>query len=150
MFGLGGKLPPKVLDMMRATATKQLNIRQSAQELVPRLRRHNLSTMEIENSIQAMKGVEETINSRGGIGIRRAYNQAVNALKKSHQAVGRQVTVQYTRDKALAKRLDDMLSQKQQHDFRGYEHMISAYFEALAQDKDKPDKPEAGENDTGG
>jgi len=137
MFGLGGKLPPKVLDMMRATATKQLNIRQSAQELVLRLRRHNLPTVEIENSIQAMKGVEETINSRSGIGIRTAYNEAVNALKKSHQAVGRQVTMQYTRDKALAKRLGDMLSQKRQHHFRGYEHMISAYFEALAQDKDK-------------
>jgi len=128
--------------MMKATAGKQRNIRQSARELVPRLRRHNLPTMELENSIQGMREVEEAINSRDGIGIRRAYNEAVNALKKSHGAVGSQLAVQYTRDKALAKRLDDMLSQKQRYDFRGYERMIGAYFEALAQDKDKGKKTE--------
>ncbi len=142
MFGAGGKLPPKVLDMMKTTEEKQRNIRQSAQELVPKLKSHNLPTMELEDSIQAMKEVEEAINSLGGIDIRSAYDEAVDTLKKSHGAVGSQLAVQYTRDKALAKRLDDMLSQKQQYDFRGYERMIGAYFEALARDKDKGQKTE--------
>jgi len=137
MFGAGGRLPPKVLDMMRATAEKQLNIRQSAREIVPKLSRHNLPTAELEKSIRAMRKVVEAIDSRSGIGIRSAYDEAVNTLKKSHQAVGKQVAVQYTRDKELAKKLQDMLSQKQQYRFRGYEHMISAYFEALAKEKDK-------------
>ncbi|MFB0525202.1 MAG: hypothetical protein ACETVZ_06640, partial [Phycisphaerae bacterium] len=137
MFGAGGRLPPKVLDMMRATAEKQLNIRQSAREIVPKLSRHNLPTAELEKSIRAMRAVEEAIDSRSGIGIRSAYDEAVNTLKKSHQAVGKQVAVQYTRDKELAKKLEDMLSAKQQYRFRGYEHMISAYFEALAKEKDK-------------
>jgi len=141
MFGVGGRLPPRVLDMMRATAAKQLNIRQSARELVPKLRRHNLPAAELERSIQAMKGVEQAIKSTGGIDIRRAYNEAVNTLKKSHQAVGNQVAIQYTRDKALAEKLQDMLSAKQQYRFKGYEHMISAYFEALAQEKDRGGEP---------
>ncbi|MHC4486170.1 MAG: hypothetical protein ACYS4T_13325 [Planctomycetota bacterium] len=107
--------------------------------------------MELEGSIQAMKEVEEAINSLGGIDIRSAYDEAVDTLKKSHGAVGGQLAVQYTRDKALAKRLEDMLSQKQRYDFRSYERMIGAYFEALAQplggaglaqDKDKGQKTE--------
>ena len=137
MFGVGGKLPPKVLDMMRATEEKQLNIRQSAQELVLKLESHNLPTMELEKSIRAMKGVEESIKSRSGVGIRGAFDEVVGSLKKSHRALGRQIALQYTRDKATDRKLDDMLSRKQQYRFKGYEHMISAYFEALAQGKDR-------------
>ena len=139
MFGPGGRLPAKVLDMMRATAEKQLNICQSAREIVTKLSRHNLPTAELEKSIQEMTAVEEAINNQDGIGIRSAYDEAVNGLKKSHQAVGKQIAVQYTRDKDLAKKLQDMLSAKQQYRFRGYEHMISAYFEALAKQKDRGD-----------
>ncbi|MCH7556919.1 MAG: hypothetical protein IIB56_05610 [Planctomycetes bacterium] len=137
MFGVGGKLPPKVLDMMKATEEKQLNIRQSAQELVLKLESHNLPTMELEKSIRAMKTVEESIKTRSGVGIRGAYDEAVSSLKKSHRALGRQIALQYTRDKATDRKLDDMLSRKQQYRFKGYEHMISAYFEALAQGKDR-------------
>ena len=142
MFGAGGKLPPKVLDMMKTTEEKQRNIRQSAQELVPKLKSHNLPTVELEESIRAMKEVEDAVKSASGIDIRSAYDEAVDGLRKSHGAVGSQLAVQYTQDKALAKRLEDMLSQKQQYDFRGYERMIGAYFEALAQDKDKGQKTE--------
>lgn len=138
MFGVGGKLPPKVLDMMKATEEKQQKIRQSAQELVLKLESHNLPAMELEKSIQAMKGVEESINSGSGIGIRGAYDEVVSSLKKTQGALGRQIALQYTRDKAADRKLDDMLSREQQYRFKGYEHMISAYFEALAQGKDKP------------
>jgi len=142
MFGVGGKLPPKVLDMMKATEEKQQKIRQSAQELVLKLESHNLTTMELEKSIQAMKGVEESINTRSGVDIRGAFDEVVDSLKKSHLALGRQIALQYTRDKATDRKLDDMLSREQQYRFRGYEHMISAYFEALAQGKDKGLKTE--------
>ena len=140
MFGVGGKLPPKVLDMMKATEEKQQNIRQSAQELVLKLESHNLPTMELEKSIRAMKGVEESIKSRSGVGIRGAFDEVVSSLKKSHRALGRQIALQYTLDKTASRKLDDMLSREQQYRFRGYEHMISAYFEALAQGKDKGQK----------
>jgi hypothetical protein len=93
--------------------------------------------MELEKSIRAMKSVEESIKTRSGVGIRGAYDEAVGSLKKSHRALGRQIALQYTRDKATDRKLDDMLSRKQQYRFKGYEHMISAYFEALAQGKDR-------------
>ena len=137
MFGVGGKLPPKVLDMMKATEEKQQKIRQSAQELVLKLESYNLPTMEFEKSIQAMKGVEESIKNLSGVDIRGAFDEVVDSLKKSHRALGRQIALQYNRDKATDRKLDDMLSREQQYRFRGYEHMISAYFEALAQGKDK-------------
>jgi len=98
--------------------------------------------MELEKSIRAMKTVEESIKTRSGVGIRGAYDEAVGSLKKSHRALGRQIALQYTRDKATDRKLDDMLSREQQYRFRGYEHMISAYFEALAQGKDKGQKTE--------
>jgi len=142
MFGVGGKLPPKVLDMMKATEEKQQKIRQSAQELVLKLESYNLPAMELEKSIRAMKGVEESINSGSGIDIRGAFDEVVNSLKKTQGALGRQIALQYTRDKAADNKLDDMLSREQQYRFKGYEHMISAYFEALAQGKDKGQKTE--------
>jgi hypothetical protein len=137
MFGVGGKLPPSVLDKMKATEEKQLNIRQSTEELVLKLESHNLPTMGLKQSIQAMKGVEESIKTRSGVGIRGAYDEVVNSLKKSHRALGRQIALQYSGDNAANKKLNDMLSGQQQNRFKGYEHMISAYFEALAQGKDK-------------
>ncbi len=122
---------------MRATATRQQNVRQAAHELIPKLRQYNLPTSQLEGSARAMAQVEEAIKSRSGIGIRRAYNKTLNALRTSHQAVGKEVARQYTGDKALAKRLQHMLSPQQRQQFKGYEHMISAYFEALAQGKDQ-------------
>ena len=142
MFGQGGKLPGKVLDMMKDTEEKQLNIRQSAQELSLKLENHNLPTMELEKSIQAMKRVEESIKAGDGVGIRNAYDEVVGSLKKSNRALGRQIALQYTRDKATGEKLDDMTGAKQQYRFKGYENMISAYFEVLAQGKDKGQKTE--------
>ena len=132
-FGMGGKLPPRVLDMMRATLQTQQNITQASQDLVTTLKRHNLSTTELETSIQAMKSLEESLKQADGIGIARAYNETVDSLKKSHSAVGNQVAIQYTRDKALARRLQNMIARRPTLSFKGYDHMVSAYFEALAQ-----------------
>ena len=67
-----------------------------------------------------------------GIGIRAAYDQTVDALKKSRGALGTQLAMQSTRDQALAKRLESMASRKQALDFKGYNDMVSAYFEAMA------------------
>jgi len=132
-FGMGGKLPPRVLDMMRATLQTQQNITQASQDLVTTLKRHNLSTTELETSIQAMKSLEESLKQADGIGIARAYNETVDSLRKSHSAVGNQVAIQYTRDKALARRLQNMIARRPTLSFKGYDHMVSAYFEALAQ-----------------
>ena len=137
MFGAGGRLPPKVLDMMKAAKLKQQNVRHRAQQLVPKLRKHNLSTAQLSESIQAMGQVEKSIEKLDGEGIRRSYYQALDSLKKSHTAIGNEVTVQYMRERSMAKRMENVLSTKQQQRFKDYQHMIGAYFEALAEGEGK-------------
>jgi hypothetical protein len=132
MFGAGGRLPAKVLDMMQATTARQLEIRRAAQEIVPKLKSHNLPTAELEQSVTAMKAVEEALSKRDGVGIRAAYVSAVDSLNRSRSAIGKHVVVQRTQDAALARRLEEMQSQGSAHAFKGYEQIISAYFEALA------------------
>ena len=134
-FGTGGKLPPKVLDMMEETLQTQENIRQASEDLVLKLKRHNLSVTELEASIAAMKNLEESLKRGDGIAIRSAYAETVNSLRKSHSAVGRQVAAQYTDDNASGRKLDNMLSRNRKLNFKGYNHMVSAYFEALAKNE---------------
>jgi hypothetical protein len=132
-FGAGGKLPPKVLDMMRATMQTQQEIRQTSENVVTKLKRHNLSTTELEISIRAMRRLEESLRQSDGIAIRNAYSETIDGLKKSHSAVGSQLAIQYTNDNRLSRKLQNILSRKQTLDFKGYNQMVSAYFEALAQ-----------------
>ena len=132
MFGVGGRLPAKVLDMMKTTTARQLEIRRSAQEIVPKLKSHNLPTAELEQSVTAMKAVEDALSKRDGVGVRTAYASAVDSLSRSRSAIGRNVVTQRTQDAALARRLEEMQSQGSAHSFKGYEQIISAYFEALA------------------
>lgn len=131
-FGLGGRLPPKVLDMMRAAAQRQNNIMGAARELAPRLKAHNLPVAELEKSIEAMDRVEKAIGRGDGIAIRRAYDEAVNSLNQSHRAVSKKTRIQYRRDQALTKKLGDKFATDRRARLKGYEHMIAAYFEALA------------------
>jgi hypothetical protein len=131
-FGVGGKLPPKVLEMMKEALQTQQNVRQASQDVVTQLKRYNLSVTNLDASIQAMKKVEESLKRADGIAIRTAFDQTVGALRKSHSAVGTQLALQQTRDQALAKRLENMISRRQALDFKGYNQMVSAYFEALA------------------
>ena len=131
-FGVGGKLPPKVLEMMEEALQTQQNIRQASEDLVLKLKRHNLTVTELEASIEAMKKLEGSLQRGDGIGINRAYADTVDSLKKSHGAVGRQVAAQYADNSASARQLDNMLPRNQKLNFKGYNHMVSAYFEALA------------------
>jgi hypothetical protein len=141
-FGVGGKLPPKVLEMMQATLETQQNIRQASQDLVLKLKRHNLSTTELETSIRAMKIVEDSLKRADGIGITRAYTETVNSLRKSRSTVGRQVAVQYTQEGESGRELENMLPRNRTLNFKGYNHMVSAYFEALAQNAGKVESTE--------
>lgn len=136
-FGVGGKLPPKVLEMMRDAESKQQNTRQAAEQIVTKLRQHNLPTEALEYSVDRMKGVEEALQNRDGVGIRKAYSEAVNSLKKSKYDINRKIAIRYVNSSTSTRQLDNMLTEDQQTDFEGYERIISAYFEALAKNKDK-------------
>jgi hypothetical protein len=131
-FGAGGNLPPKVLDMMRSTMGKQRQIIQFTKDLAPRLKQHNLPSQQLEDSVKSMQGLVDALQKRDGVGIRRSYSAAVNGLKKSHHALGEQIRVQYTSSSAMKRKLDGVLSRERDQRFKDYEHIISAYFEALA------------------
>ena len=111
----------------------QQNIRQASEDLVLKLKRHNLSVTELETSIQAMKNLEGSLKRGDGIAIITAYTETVNSLRKSHSAVGRQIAIQYSNNKASDAKLENMLSRNKKLNFKGYNHMVGAYFEALAQ-----------------
>jgi len=132
-FGVGGKLPPKVLDMMEATLQTQQNIRQASEDLILKLKRYNLSVTELETSIRAMKNVEDSLKRGDGIAINQAYTETVNSLRTSRSAVGRQIAIQYANGKASTSKFENMFSRNQKLNFKGYNHMVGAYFEALAQ-----------------
>ncbi|UCC99160.1 MAG: hypothetical protein JSW66_04595 [Phycisphaerales bacterium] len=135
-FGMGGKLPPKVLDMMEETLQAQQNIRRASQDVVTELKRYNLAVTDLETSIEAMKKVEGALRRTDGIGIKTAYDETVDALKKSRSAVGTQLAMQSTVGQTPATLLENAISRRQTLDFKGYNQMVSAYFEALARARD--------------
>jgi hypothetical protein len=118
--------------MLKTTTARQIEIRRAAQDIAPKLRSHNLPTAELEQSITAMKAVEDALTKKDGVGIHTAYTSAVDSLSRSRGAVGKHVVTQRTQDATLARRLEEMQSQGAAHPFKGYEQIISAYFEALA------------------
>ena len=71
------------------------------------------------------------------MGIRKAYSETVNSLKKSKYDINRKIAIRYVNSSTTTRQLDNMLTDDQQTDFEGYERIISAYFEALAKNKDK-------------
>ncbi len=129
-FGIGGNLPPKILDMMTETLEQQQTVRQASEDLVLKLEQHNLSSTELDQSIQSMRKVEDALKRGDGVGVRSAYSETLDLLKKSKNAVGKQLSVQ-SLDNALAETIEKKLSRGQTLDFKGYNHMIGAYFEAL-------------------
>ena len=132
IFGPGGKLPPAVLQKMRAAAAQQQAITSSARQLIPRLRRHNLSTAELEDAVSKMQALEnELVSPKTGPGLRRVYNQTLDSLQKSQHKIGDQVQTRYI-EKAMGGKRIDLNQQDETTRYKGYERVINAYFEALA------------------
>ena len=140
-FGVAGRLPAKVLDMMTETLERQAEIRRSAQEIVAKLDRHNLPVAELEQSIAGMQSVEEALRAGDGLAVQSDYAETVGTLRRSRRAIGRQVALQHTSDAELARRLEQLQSARDALRFKGYERIISAYFEALAEGNQKGASP---------
>ena len=72
-------------------------------------------------------------------------SRALDGLRQSHQTVAQYLTIQQHSDRDLAYGLKQMRSQNQRDLYKGYEHLIGAYFEALAQTRDAvKDRPGEG------
>jgi hypothetical protein len=93
------------------------------------------SSGELETSVNAMNRVEQAVRKEDGLGVRRAFSQAVSALGAAKDTVQTQVAVRREQDKLPPWVRDQMRVGVQDGVPKGYEEMVAAYYRALAEGK---------------
>ena len=131
--GLRGPTAPGSAQKMRRLAEQQAKIRQQAEALALQLRRYHLSSGALETSVQAMGQLENTARKNDGLGVRRAFSQAVSALGEAKKTVDQQVTVRREQDKLPPWMREEIRTGVQDGIPKGYEEMAGEYFRALAE-----------------
>ncbi len=131
--GLRGPAPPGSSQKMPRLAEQQAKIRQQAEALALQLRRYHLSSGALETSVNAMSQLETTARRNDGLGVRRAFSQAVNALGEAKKTVDQQVTVRREQDKLPPWMREEIRVGVQDGIPKGYEEMTGEYFRALAE-----------------
>jgi hypothetical protein len=131
--GLRGPTPPPSSQPMPRLADQQAKIRQQAEALALQLRRYHLSSGALETSANAMSRLEADARKNDGLGVRRAFNEAVNALGEAKTSVDQQVTVRREQDKLPSWMREEIRTGVEDGIPKGYEEMASEYFRALAE-----------------
>ncbi len=131
--GLRGPAPPDSGQRMPRLADQQAKIRQQAEALALQLRRYHLSGGELETSVNAMSRLEQSARKDDGLGVRRAFSQAVSALGAAKDTVQGQVAVRREQDKLPPWVRDQMRVGLQDGVPKGYEEMVAEYYRALAE-----------------
>jgi hypothetical protein len=131
--GLRGPAPPGSSQKMPRLAEQQAKIRQQAEALALQLRRYHLSSGALETSVNAMSQLETTARKNDGLGVRRAFSQAVSALDEAKKTVDQQVTVRREQDKLPPWMREEIRTGVQDGIPKGYEEMAGEYFRALAE-----------------
>ena len=130
--GLRGPASPPVNQNAPRLADQQAKIRQQAEALALKLRQYKLPSGDLEASVQAMKRVETSLQQRDGLGVRRAFSRAVDALQEARQTIKAESRLTQERTKLPAWMRDEITTGWQDGAPRGYEEMVSEYFRALA------------------
>jgi hypothetical protein len=133
--GLRGPAPPSSNQRLPRLAEQQAQIRQQAESLSLQLRRYHLSSGELESSANAMNRFEQAARKNDGLGVRRAFSQAVNALGAARQTVQSQIAVRREQDKLPPSVREQMRVGAQDGVPKGYEEMVARYYRALAEGK---------------
>jgi len=131
--GLRGPASPPSNQNAPRLADQQAKIRQQAEALALKLRKYKLPTGDLEASVQAMKHVESSLQKHDGLGVRRAFSRAVDALQEARQTVKAESSLTRERTKLPAWMRDEITTGWQDGAPRGYEEMVSEYFKALAE-----------------
>jgi len=131
--GLRGPASPPSNQNAPRLADQQAKIRQQAEALALKLRQYKLPTGDLEASVQAMKRVETSLQQRDGLGVRRAFSRAVDALQEARHTVKAESGLMRERTKLPAWMRDEITTGWQEGVPRGYEEMVSEYFKALAE-----------------
>ena len=135
--GLRGPAAPPSSQAMPRLAQQQAKIRQQAEALALQLRHYHLSSGELETSMNAMQELETAARKNDGLGVRRAFSQAVNALDEAKQTVDRQVTARNEQDKLPPWMREEIRTGVEDGIPTGYEEMAGEYFRALAEGNTK-------------
>ena len=131
--GLRGPTAPASAQKMPRLAEQQAKIRQQAEALALQLRKYHVSSGALETSVQAMNQMEQKARKNDGVGVRRAFSQAVNALGEAKKTVDQQVSVRREQDKLPAWMRAEIRTGVQDGVPKGYEEMTGEYFRALAE-----------------
>jgi hypothetical protein len=133
--GLRGPAPPSSNQKMPRLAQWQTKIRQQAEALALQLRHYHLSSGELETSANAMGRLEQAARKNDGLGVRRAFSQAVNGLGAAKQSAQSQMAVRREQDKLPPWVREQMRVGVQDGVPKGYEEMVAEYYRALAERK---------------
>lgn len=131
--GLRGPAPPPRLDQMQRLAGKQAEIRQAAEKLSLGLRRHALPSGNIEEAVRQMRRVETLAKAGNGAGIRRAFSEAVGAMREQRDVL-REATEVRREHGGLSRQEAEALWSGLQDDVpAGYEDLVAAYYKRMAE-----------------
>jgi hypothetical protein len=131
--GLRGPAPPSSNEQMPRLADQQAKIRQQAEALAIQLRRYQLSGGELETSVNAMTRLEQAARKQDGLGVRRAFSQAVSGLNAARDTLTSQIAVRREHDPLPPSVRDQMRAGIQDGVPKGYEEMVAEYYRALAE-----------------
>ncbi len=134
--GLRGPTPSQDLAAkMPRLADRQAKIRQQAEALALKLRGYHLPTGDLEQSIGDMQRLEEAARNVDGLGVRRSFSRAVDALGDAKKSVRAEVGLHRERAKLPEWMRDEIRTGLQDAVPKGYEEMIGEYFKVLAEQK---------------
>ncbi len=130
--GLRGQAGPQLQQKMPRLADKQAKIRQDAEALALTLRRHHLPTGDLEKSIHAMKALEDAAKKGDGLGVRRGFSHAVDALAESKKTLRAESGLHRERTRLPTWQRDEIRTGLQDGTPAGYEEIVGEYFKVLA------------------
>jgi len=133
--GLRGPNSPQLQQKLPRLADNQAKIRQEAEALALKLRQYKLPTGNLEASITAMRKFEDSARKGDGIGVRRAFSQAVDLLGEAKQSLRQETGLHRERVKLPPWYRDEIKTGLSDGVPRGYEEMVSEYFKTLAEQK---------------
>jgi hypothetical protein len=132
--GLRGPAPPPSNQKMPRLADQQAKIRQQAEALALQLRRYHLSGGELETSVTDMNRLEQAARKQDGLGVRRAFSQAVDALGEAKTTLQGQIAVRREQENKLPPSVREQMRVGVQDGVpKGYEEMVAEYYRALAE-----------------
>ena len=136
--GLRGPAPPRAGGALPRLADRQAKIRQEAEALALKLRRHRVPTGELESSVTAMKQVETAAQKSDGLAVRRAFNHAVSSLGQARTVIQADPTLKREQARLPGWMRSEIRSGVQDGVPKGYEEMAGEYFRALAEGRARP------------